>query len=281
MPEKSPPSALAPGHEPGRPPLRPVMDRDARPAVLLTALMGVLAWKAGAPALCLYLAAMSPLFLRVECRRRMPPGTARRTLLFALAWPLLKFVMDAVSVFRTEWTHVSGFLGGGGPPEASASLLTVCGPGLGVAGEEAGLLFLRLLVILGAALALTFSFSPPAIALAVSRFLRPLAGRRAWTAALALALMARYVPRIHALCAQTKIAAQSRGLPRRGLARLRIWLPHVFRLLACDTWTQALALASRRLDVPEAWQSRAPLEARAAFGVVFAGAGAVLLACAA
>ncbi|MDL2216902.1 hypothetical protein LJB81_04155 [Desulfovibrio sp. OttesenSCG-928-M14] len=229
---------------------------DARLCVLLAALTGLLVWQAGLVGLVLYVLALLVLLWTEPLRRRVPRDSLKRCILFSLAWPLLKCLTDLFTLTLMQ--------------DLSVNLLSSC--------ADAGLLFLRLLVIMLLGLILGLAVSPPAMALAVSRLLRPFVGQRAWSVSLALALMLRHMARIHELAAQTRQAALVRGLTAKGPAFFKIALPHMFRILAKDTHDQALGLASRNLGRPQAWSSAAPLPKDQALAALALAGLLVLLA---
>ena len=261
---------------------------DPRMCLLLTALLGILAWRAGAPALCVYFAAVLALFTAGGLHRRLAPGSARRTLYFALFWPLLKLGLDVASSLWAVWPQLAPHLsditllthdGAGSLTQSGLlPLLDTLRSSFTLAALEAGIVFLRLLVLMSTALALTSLTSPRSLGLALTWLLRPFAGRHAWKPALALALMAQYLPQIHRISGQTRTSARSRGLPHTGLQYWRIALPHMFRLLAHSTWKQALAIAGRHLATSEAWVMAQPLAPAALVSGAAVGAAATLLA---
>lgn len=173
----------------------------------------------------------------------------RRSFRIALFWAGLKFVFDALGLVWSAYGSTEGAI-------ALQAALSAPLPGYAYA---AGLLFVRLLALMLAALALTLAFSTRSLALALGWFLRPLGAERAWKPALAFALMAQYLPRIHRVAAQTRLAAQSRRLPSSGLAYWKLAFPQMFRILAESTWSQAVGIAGRGLDRAEAWQNTQPL----------------------
>ena len=121
---------------------------------------------------------------------------------------------------------------------------------------DAGQLAVRLasLVLLGLVLAL--STSARALGLAVAWGVRPLVGReRAWRVALSLSLMVHFLP----ICLTTMAGARDvldRRCPGAGFGvKVRIIPQAVIRNLGQKTWSQTLAVASRGLEGPEAWEA--------------------------
>lgn len=265
---------------------------DARLSLLLAALLGSVVWHSGAPGLCGFVLCLFCLVLRAPLRGRMPRGSVRRCLLFALFWPLLKLGADAVSLLffsqaaksagqsAEGMANITRFFAHTGASSIPADMLPAVlslAQALAPFCADAGLLFLRLLNILLLGLALSLAFSPPALALALSRLLRPFLGQRAWPLALALALMLRFMGRIHTVAAQTRQAALLRGLPPKGWGFFSLALPHMFRVFAAETYTQALAIAARHLDSPAAWPGKAPVPPAQAIAAL-CGAVFILLA---
>lgn len=121
---------------------------------------------------------------------------------------------------------------------------------------DAGQLAVRLaaLVLLGLVLAL--STSARALGLAVAWGVRPLVGReRAWRVALSLALMVHFLP----ICLSTMAGVRDvldRRCPGAGAGvKARVIPQAVIRNLGQKTWSQTLAIASRGLEGPEAWEA--------------------------
>lgn len=228
---------------------------DPRVFVLLTCLGGILVWRAAFPAVLLYLAtALLPFGLKT-LRGRAEPGALAGIFRFALFWACLKLAMDAASFALSNWPAFA---------DCQAALLTAAGQAL--------LLFLQVFALMTAALALTLALSPSMLARAVSWLIRPFAGKNAWKPALAFALMAHYLPRIQRMIRQAKTAALSRGLPAKGKAFWLLAFPHIFRMLARGTWSQAVAIAGRGLDTAEAWTYKKPLAPAALVALVLGAA---------
>lgn len=121
---------------------------------------------------------------------------------------------------------------------------------------DAGQLAVRLtgLVLLGLALAL--STSPRALGLAVAWGARPLVGReRAWRIALSLALMVHFLPLCLSTVTGVRDVCDTRCPGAGGIMKARIIPQAVIRNLGQKTWSQALAVASRGLEGPEAWEA--------------------------
>lgn len=116
------------------------------------------------------------------------------------------------------------------------------------------------LVLLG--LLLAGAYSAYSLACAFSWCLRPLAflgNNHSWKLALALALLLNYIPRIFETLDSIRHATLLRHLPVQGLAYWRMALPRFLGILAEQTWSQAIAIASRKLDNPAPWETLSPL----------------------
>jgi len=198
---------------------------DSRLKIALGLLTAVLAWKAGPAGVAVYALALSILLAAA----RLGPVVRQSLQGFALflgLWAGLKFLAGALE---------------GLPLERNLA--------------QAGLLAVRLYVLLGIGLILSASTSPRALGLAASWYLRPL-GRWSWQPALALALMIHYLPHIWETFAQVRqaISLRCQGLPRS--RKLALLTQASLRALAQKTWDQTMALSARGLDRPEAWQVR-------------------------
>lgn len=242
---------------------------DPRLCLTLTMVMSVAVWTARPLALCLYLAVMGSIWTVCRLRQTAPPGALRSAIRFSLFWALCAFLVDGSGLLPALWAH-------------AVAATTPDAPSLAVLGGEAAtllrassLLFLRLFTLMLAALILTSLCSPRSLGLALTWFLRPFCREHAWKPALALALMAQYLPLILQTLHTTRTAFRSRGLPAQGP---RYWLralPHTFKLLADRTYSQAVAVISRGLDTETAWNTLRPLRA-GEYALAAAGSGAIL-----
>jgi biotin transport system permease protein len=147
-------------------------------------------------------------------------------LAFVLVWATLKFLMD--------------ILGAVSPTSAlSASA------GLG----------LRLSTLLLLGLTLALSATPRRLGLGLAWFLRPLLKDRAWQIALALSLMIHFLPLTWATAAGLlqNLSRRWPNCPWR--KRVRLVPLALLRVMSQMTWNQAVAVAARCLDQPEAWRN--------------------------
>lgn len=186
---------------------------------------GLLVWASGPTGLTAWVLVLSWL-LRV-LRPHWGSGVrfTRGILVFVLFWAAAKAVLDL-------WS----------------------GAEIGAALGAAGLLGLRLFCLVLLGLCLSLAVPPRQMGLSLAWAGRPLLGRRAWELALALSLMVHFLPLAWRVMAQVRqtLALRGRGL---GLVRrMSLFAGAVLRNLGSRAFEQALALASRRLDSPEAWE---------------------------
>ncbi len=220
---------------------------DARLLLPLAALYSLLIWAAAppAPAACI---ALMGLFRLGVGRPLLPAGGFARALRFALFWAVLKLAVDAVLINSGSLSLV--------PVETLPELAL-----------QAGLLGLRLFLLLLLGLGLTGLVSAPAMGSALVWFIPPPLRGRLWRLGPALAFMARCLPEIFAAARDVRLAARSRGLPDKGPAFWKLALPQLFRLPALRVQALASAAAVRGLEGPETW---APPLARNGYALLFA-----------
>jgi biotin transport system permease protein len=151
------------------------------------------------------------------------------------------------------------------------------GAGSHAALAGAGALALRLAALLLMGSAVTALLTPRALGLAAASLARPLLGRRAWAAALALSLMIHFIPRALARFEDARAALRLRRVRVSRTRAALLVLQAGTRGLAVGTWDQSLAIAARRLDRPEAWEAGAPPRTRdLAAGAAIAAAAIAL-----
>ncbi len=212
-------------HEPFRP--------DPRLLLLLTALYSPAIWKASPVGLAMCVALFG-LFRLVAGSPLMPPGGMARAARFALLWTALKVLVDALGLHTGGLSFVS--------LDAMPGILS-----------GAGLLGLRLFLLLLLGLGLTTLVSAPAMGAALIHLLPPPLRRHCWTIGPTLAFMARCLPEILAAAHETRLGARARGLPDKGPAFWKLALPQIFRLPALRVHALATAAAVRGFEAPEAW----------------------------
>jgi len=196
---------------------------DPRLCVGLSLFLGVSLWKM--PVAAVGAAGAFLLLLTLLLGRGSEGGTgARPLLMFVLLW-------SGVRLGLALWDGI--------PMQEALTL----------SGEIA----LRLAALLLLGLTLSLAVSARRIGLALSWALRPFMGRDAWQGALAFALMVHMIPET-----RRNLRELRRGLSlRQGRLSLQQRLTLVplalIRVMARSAWTRAVAVASRRLDGPEAW----------------------------
>lgn len=224
---------------------------DGRVVLLLALLFGALVWRAGAAANALYAAG----FAAVLAGAGATAGEARRLLrragTFAALWGGVKLGLDLLS---------------GAPPAAALG--------------TAGLLCLRLVALLLLGGAVSALVTPRALGLALATLTRPVLGRRAFGASLALLLMIHFVPRALAAFEAAGAALRARRIRVSRARALVLVLESGTRNLARMTWDQTLAVTARGLDRPDAWRDAPPPRPRDWAAGVAVAALAVLVAAA-
>lgn len=169
--------------------------------------------------------------------------------LLSVVWPLSMSqpvggkMIRSLLFFVLFWVGIKAVLDGFTGVPSDMLLLDA----VELAGRLTGLLLLGL--------TLALSTSSRALGLAVAWAVRPFIGQeRAWRIALALALMVHFLPTCLTTMTQTRDVV-SRRCPGFGFKEKMQVIPQtVIRTLGQKTWNQTLAVASRGLDVPEAWQ---------------------------
>lgn len=198
---------------------------DPRIKVLLAVGFGILVWRAGLVGLAAYSCLLG--WVCWTLRAGLP---GHRHVLKSYGWFLLIWVGAKLALDLWE----------GMDPIAAA--------------QAAGLLGLRLSCLLLAGLGLALSTSPRQLGMALVWFLRPVMGKLAWQAALALALMVHYLPITWLTFSQVRSSVRQRCSHMSLYRRMLVVGQAVLRSLGQKTWNQALAVACRNLDRPEAWQ---------------------------
>ena len=207
----------------------------------------------------------------------LPPRTISRLAKFIVFWVLFKIIMqyapllwaqknDWLATFKdtdtTFFAHFAEYFGGGlGLSNLGGGLLQWI-ENHNAEFLQTGIFCVQLssLVLLG--LLLAGAYSAYSLACAFSWCLRPLnflGNNHGWKLALALALLLNYIPRIFETLDSIRRATLLRHLPVQGLAYWRMALPRFLSILAEQTWSQAIAIASRKLDNPKPWETLSPL----------------------
>ena len=201
---------------------------DPRLKILLTICFGLLTWMATYWVVLCYLALILLLSFRLE-----KFWSVNRTALFSLGllivfWVSIKLLLGLLS--------------------APGSLDQVLFPTLKMGT--------RLLTVLLLGLCLATSSSVRQIGLACNWFLRPCLGKKSWQGALTLSLMLHFIPLTFKTLQQGKLALRFRNPRLFFLHRQLMLFKLCLRVLSNKTWTQAVALAARGLDQPNAWNEK-------------------------
>ncbi len=227
---------------------RRVAAMDGRVKMGVALALGPLAWRAGPIGTGVFLAAFVGLCLALSSRMPVGRATLRANAVFVIFWSALKFGFDL-------W-------GGQAPSWALAG--------------DAGLLGAKLLALILLGLSLSAAASARELGMAFSWALRPALGKRAWTAALALALMAHSLPLCWEVMAKVRrsVVMRCQGM---GFWQTAVLYPSAgLRAISQKTWSWTLAIAARGLDRPEAWRGEFPRDPMGLLwgGVVVAAAAA-------
>jgi len=211
-----------------------IVGLDPRIKVISALALGILAWRTGWPGLALYAAALLYLASTLSNFLAANRRAARAFLIFAGIWTAVKFGLDMIG-----------------------------GAALEKALAESALLGARLAVVLLIGLVLAQSTSPRGLGLALAWLLRPVLGKRAWKAALALALMVHFLPLAWFASDGVALGIKTRGPGIGTRQKLLVFPTTLLSRLAVKTWSQTLAVSARGLDRPEAWEHRFPKATRA------------------
>lgn len=202
-----------------------MLHKDPRIKILVTMGLGVLLWNAGWIGLACFGLGLLWLHWRLGLHDRARWRDAAMVTAFVGFWTL-----------------------------AATALSFWEGAGTATALLQGAHLGLRLLLLLLLGLGLAAATPARDMGLALAWGLGPVLGKRAWQAALALALMLHFLPQGLAVLRQVRIGLTARS------PRCAPWvLPAVatqaaLRVLAQRAWSQTVGLAARGLDSDEAWR---------------------------
>ena len=230
---------------------------DPRVCLALTSLFSVVVWQAYFYALLVYLLGLALIWKAFELKKQAPTKALGRMFVFCAFWFFMVVIFDLLQHFSIIWQKLSH---GENPFVLEASQSAMLSQEVLLAGRKASLLFLRLLALLWATLVLTSLCSPRRLGLALTWFIRPLSPQNAWRPALAVALMAQYLPLILRMASNAKIGIASRGFKTTGLAYWLRFFSQLFKLLVQSTQYQAVAVVLRGLDTMQAWSQLPPLQ---------------------
>ncbi len=226
--------------------VRAVRAVDPRVKLACGLVMGILVWRAGLVGLGLYLALPAALLFLFRGQWPGRAAVVRNYLAFVAFWMLAKWGLDVL--WGMDWVQaldISAWLG------------------------------LRLVILLMVGLCLGLTTSSRQLGMAANWVLRPVLGKRAWKASLALAIMIHSLPLAWQALAQVRLALTARRLKVGRVRRTLLTVQGVMRLLGRRAWEQAVAVASRRLDRAEAWR---PVFTGPALGLVLGVAALAVLA---
>ena len=214
-----------------------LLDADSRLLVPVLLVSGIFVWKATVIGLGVYallalfaFASLSSVTQESGSRLELLPGRSslRSFLVFVFIWMTIKGILDAI----------------GGMPLQQVVVGAVA---LGV----------RLAVLFTLGLSLCMAASTRKLGVALAWYLRPILRMNAWRAALAFTLMIHFIPMSFATFSSVRKRLEYRfpDMPRR--KRIVPVITATLRILSQKTWSQALAVAARDLDRPEAWTAPA------------------------
>lgn len=222
--------------------------RDARPALIAAAAAGICVWQYSPPALIAAVLVIFLLVIRQPDYVRKGRGIVRQARRFAVGMGMVKAGFD--------------LLGG---VEASTALF------------NGALITGRLLGAVGIGLALFLYCGPRGLCLAMTWYLRPLLGKRAWRVGLAAALVVHFLPMVFLLVHECTRQIRFRLPQANYFRRLGILARAVLRQLAQKTWSQSAALVARGLDTAQPWTQHGLPGALPLLKALLAGALAVAL----
>lgn len=200
---------------------------DPRLKLVMALTLGPCLWKVHVAAVAICAAIFLALVLPLTASQPVGTRMVKSMFLFILFWVGFKMTVDAVTGIPVEHIFLDG-----------------------------GQLATRLVALILLGLVLALSTSARALGLAIAWGLRPIVGKeRAWQVALSLALMVHFLPICLATLTQVR-EVLGRRCPGSGIPTLLRVLPQaVIRNLGQKTWSQTLAVASRRLETPDAWEA--------------------------
>lgn len=115
-------------------------------------------------------------------------------------------------------------------------------------------LSLRLLTIAGTGLVLILLFTPYTLARSAGQLLAKIAPKQAWKFSLAILLMLSFIQEASFAFMALKQTLLLRGQHLTAPQRITMLGSGIISILARQTWDRALAIATRKLDMPGAWE---------------------------
>ena len=224
-------------------------DADPRIKVLAAMVFGLLALRASVSGLLLFGVLQGFVLAAVTLRNPVNRSMAKAYILFVVVWMAVKFGLDL-------WTGLGW---------QKAALVSA----------ELGL---RLAVLLIIGLCLALATSPRSLGLALASLLRPVLRGRAWQTALSMALFVHFLPQVWQSIKTVQTAFAIRGLKLPWRRRVILMTQSLLRYWSQKAWRQTLALATRNLDGPGAWDIRLGFDRRQWLaGVLIVGLGSAIL----
>ncbi|NMC49893.1 MAG: cobalt transporter [Desulfovibrio sp.] len=217
---------------------------------LATALcLGPLVWRLAPAGTVVMAVCLGVLAVLAVPRSALGTAALRGNAVFVVLWAAAKCLFDV-------WGGVS--------PETAALESTIFGA--------------RLLTLILLGLVLAATTSPRRMGAALSYALTPFLGRRAWKAALALALLVHNLPLAWTAGAAIR-SAMRRRCPDLPFARKpALFATALLRAVSLTAYDRTMAVAARNLDTPEAWRPVFPHPWRGAPAcLLFLSLGAALL----
>lgn len=251
------------------------IEPDPRGAIILSVLASLALWKTHFLGLFVLFSLLAIFYCLFEQKNPQERKLIKRLVLFACIWPLVKII---VSILPILWQYFDA-----STHTKDAQELSLASFYLHIISQmyepflEALAIFIRLILLMGIGFLLTGIFSPRELGLGFVWFFKPFSKKHAWKLALAISIMLQYLRRIPKLFLQLRATTKLRGLPPKGFAYWKIILPRLLSLLGKETIDQAVALASRNLDNPEAWELSKPIRVTQALVVIFLSAGLLAL----
>ena len=207
---------------------------DGRLLLIVALVSGVLIWRLPDLWITPFTAFWVILAFVSGARKKTRPSILRGYALFFLFWVGLKIILDTIGLL---WQK-SPLL-----PETYAPVLI-----------GAGVLGLRLIAMGAVGVFVVGVAGSRKLSIAFAWMLKPFMRKNAWKAALAMTLMLRFIPLTRRILRYSKTAVRLRCESMGVWERMGMVIGVALSLLAKQTWTQTIAVASRGLDCPEAWE---------------------------
>lgn len=207
---------------------------DGRVLLIVALVSGLLIWQLPQLWLIPFTLFWVALVFISGAQRKVRPSVLRAYALFFLFWVGLKILLDTIGLL---WQK-SPLL-----PETYAPVLV-----------NAGILGMRLVAMSAVGVFIVGVAGAQKLSLAFAWLLKPVMRKNAWKAALAMTLMLRFIPLAQRILRSSKTAVRLRCESLGFWSRMGLLVGASLSLLAKQTWTQTIAVASRGLDCPEAWE---------------------------